>query len=82
MVHPLAVMDKSLHSNMHLTAEEAEQYILKLANTIKSVNGELVTLFHNENQADAEEFGWQGWKKMYERLLKEITNAYPQENKG
>ena len=48
---------------MHLTAEEAEQYILKLANTIKSVNGELVTLFHNENQADAEEFGWQGWKK-------------------
>lgn len=75
MVHPLAVMDKSLHSNMHLTAEEAEQYILKLANTIKSVNGELVTLFHNENQADAEEFGWQGWKKMYERLLKEITNA-------
>lgn len=71
-IHPLAVMDKTLHSNLGLKPEEAENYILKLGEKVKDVNGEFVTLFHNENQTDAEGFGWEGWNAMYKDLLTKI----------
>ena len=69
-IHPLAVMDKTLHSNMKLSATEAENYLLGMANKVRKVNGEFVSLFHNENQTDAEGFGWEGWNDMYKDFLK------------
>lgn len=73
VIHPFCVMDKSLHSNMGMDAQTAKEYILKMAEKVRAVNGEFVTLFHNENQTDAEGFGWEGWATMYKELLKEIN---------
>lgn len=68
-VYPTAVMDKTLKQNLKLNLEESLQYILRLRDVVKSVDGTFITLFHNEHFA--EDFGWKGWKEMYERMLAE-----------
>lgn len=68
-IHPLAVMDKTLHSNLKLSPDEASDYLNKMRDMVKNVNGEFVTLFHNENQTENPAFGWQGWQKV---LIKNI----------
>ena len=70
MIHPFAVMDKTLKKDLHLNEEESRSYILDLAQKVKVVNGIFVTIFHNENLTDA--FSWRGWRKMYHSLLKEV----------
>ncbi len=70
LLHPFAVMDKTLKKDLNLNPEESKQYILNLARKVKAVNGTFVTIFHNENLTDA--FSWRGWKKMYGSLLKEL----------
>ena len=70
IIHPFAVMDKTLKIDMNLNEEEAKQYVLNLAQRVKAVNGVFVTIFHNENLTDA--FSWRGWRKMYYSLLKEL----------
>lgn len=67
VVYPTAVMDKTLKQNLKLNAEESLQYILRLRDVVKEVDGTFITLFHNEHFA--EDFGWNGWKEMYERML-------------
>ncbi len=67
MVYPTAVMDKTLKQNLKLSVEESLQYILRLRDVVKEVDGTFITLFHNEHFA--EDFGWKGWKEMYERML-------------
>ncbi len=66
-IYPTAVMDKTLKQNLKLNAEESLQYILRLRNVVKEVDGTFITLFHNEHFT--ENFGWKGWKEMYERML-------------
>ncbi len=62
LIHPLAVMDKTLHSNLRLTPQEAIAYIEQMKNAAEDVKGEFVVLFHNENQCDR--FGWEGWQEV------------------
>ena len=70
LIHPFAVMDKTLKADLNLNEEEGRQYILDLAQKVKAVNGTFVTIFHNENLTDA--FSWKGWRKMYYSLQKEL----------
>ena len=72
VIHPFCIMDKTLHANMGLDADAAKHYVLEMAKKVKAVNGEFVTIFHNENQTDAEGFGWEGWSAMYKELLQEL----------
>ena len=74
-VHPLAVMDKTLRSNLGLTAEQAKNKIKELAQKVEETEGEFVTLFHNENQTKSAKFGWNGWIEMYDQILLELTHA-------
>jgi len=70
MIHPFVVMDKTLKKNLNLNEEQSRQYILNLAQKVRAVNGDFVTIFHNENLTDA--FSWKGWRRMYRSLLKEL----------
>ena len=69
VLHPLAVMDKTLNADMNMTAEEALIYLKQMADTVKKTEGEFVTLFHNQNQTDEVETRWKGWKSMYMELM-------------
>lgn len=68
LLYPTAVMDKTLKSNLHLSVKESEEYILRMAEEVKSVNGTFITLFHNQHFTD--DLGWDGWKEGYKKLLK------------
>ena len=68
IIHPFAVMDKTLKSDLNLNTEESQSYILNLAEKVKAVNGTFVTVFHNENLTDA--FSWTGWRTMYRSMMK------------
>lgn len=67
LLYPTAVMDKSLRNNLNLSLAESERYILHLGEKVKAVNGNFITLFHNEHLTD--EMEWIGWKDLYQRII-------------
>ena len=52
------------------TDEFSEEYILKMAQEVKAVNGVFITLFHNQHLTNG--FGWEGWKEGYKNILKRL----------
>lgn len=67
LLYPTVVMDKSLRNNLKLSLSESEAYILRLSERVKAVNGNFITLFHNEHLTD--EMEWKGWKDLYQRVI-------------
>ena len=70
LLYPTAVMDKTLKSNLHLSLKESEEYILKMAQEVKAVNGVFITLFHDQHLTNG--LGWEGWKEGYKNILKRL----------
>lgn len=66
MVHPFALMDRTLKDYLKLNPGEAIERITKLADEVKNVNGTLVSVWHNESLSDERE--WKGWIPVYEYL--------------
>ena len=65
------LMDVTLKNYMELTVEEAMEATLEIIQQVKQVNGELISLWHNESLS---EYGvWKGWSKVYEQLIKNAT---------
>lgn len=67
LLYPTAVMDKTIKSDMGLNPESAIDYVSNLKETVASVHGTFITLFHNEHITDV--FAWKGWHHAYEVLL-------------
>ena len=70
IIHPSAVMDVTLHRDFGMTSQEALEKIQELAEKVKAVNGDLITLFHNSSLAETAE--WKGWKETYTEMIKQI----------
>lgn len=68
MIHPTALMDKTLKSNLGLSIDDSYAYILNMAHKVEAVNGNFVTIFHNDHLTDAFD-EWKGWRHLYKRLL-------------
>ncbi len=68
LVHPFCIMDSTLKFHMKLRSSEAIYTIKPLIDHVKKVNGQLITVFHNES------FGthkvWRNWSEVYDSLLK------------
>ena len=75
LIHPTAVMDKTLMSNKGMNPQEAYAFILQLAEKVRAVNGNFVTLFHNDHLTDAFP-EWRGWKSIYVKLVQELTQSH------
>ena len=74
-VHPFMFMDVALKNGLKLNTTEAWQKIKQLIDEVKKVNGELISIWHNESLSDTGQ--WQGWRNLYEKQLeyiKEIDN--------
>lgn len=61
-------MDVSLRVYQNLDREQAKARIDKLVHECKSVGGTFVSLWHNSSFSAPD--GWEGWKEVYEHLLK------------
>jgi hypothetical protein len=67
MLHPVALMDVTLKDHCKCSPEEAVALSRSIVDAIKAVNGEFVSVWHNES---FDECGrWKGWRKVYEDLL-------------
>ena len=68
MIHPVSVMDVTLKDYLRLNTEESLGKISSLIETVRSVNGEFVSLWHNESLGD---YGrWQGWRQVYSEMVR------------
>lgn len=71
-VFPFAAMDGTLKEYLNYTAKKSYNTILKLADEVKKVNGTFITIFHNESIGGTGQ--WKGWDKIYENILKNLSN--------
>ena len=60
-------MDVTLKDYLKLSAEEAIEATNLVIENTKKVDGQLMTLFHNNSLCEQE--GWEGWREVYESIL-------------
>ncbi len=70
-IFPFAVMDGTLKDYLNYTPKKSYDTILKLAKEVQQVDGNFITLFHNESVSGKGR--WRGWNKVYENMLKELA---------
>ena len=66
-IHPFMAMDTTFHTYMDLTPEQATEQFHALIDEVRSVGGTFSCIFHNQNLC--ENYGWEGWQKVYEDVL-------------
>ncbi|MCX6335409.1 MAG: polysaccharide deacetylase family protein [Bacteroidia bacterium] len=66
---PFQVMDGTLFQYKKLDHESAGEVIFRLMNETRKVGGLFVSLWHNTSLLETPE--WAGWRKLFERMLKE-----------
>jgi hypothetical protein len=66
-IHPFAVMDATLKYYMKVSPEEAMNHIQPLIDEVRKVNGDFISLWHNESLSENKI--WAGWRKVYEDLV-------------
>jgi hypothetical protein len=70
-VFPFQLMDVTLKNYLELSPTDAILQAKRIIKNTKAVNGHLITLFHNNSLCEQE--GWQGWRAVYESILKEAV---------
>jgi len=64
---PSAIMDSTLKDYLLLSPEEAMQACRSLIGTIKQVQGNCVSIWHNHSITDEAE--WEGWQSVFLDML-------------
>lgn len=67
-IWPITFMDGTLKDYLHLTDEQGLDLACRLTDQVKSVNGTLISLFHNESLSNTGRF--KGWQSLYQRFLR------------
>jgi hypothetical protein len=67
-IHPFAFMEGTLKYDLKVRPEDAMDKIKPLIDEVKSVNGEFISLWHNDTINDRTL--WKGWKSVYEEMVK------------
>jgi len=66
-IHPFAVMDGTLCDYKQLSPDEAIVEIKQLIDEVKKVEGEFISLWHNDSLSETGR--WKGWRRVYEEML-------------
>ena len=72
LIHPFCIMDVTLKDYMKLNPTQAFNVIKKIVNEVKNVNGNFISIWHNESLDF--EGPWLFWDNVYEDMIKYITN--------
>jgi hypothetical protein len=70
-IHPFCFMDANAYHEQNLSAEEAFKEMMQYYEVISSVNGMMITLWHNNYLGTAKEV--EGWREAYEKAVEEIV---------
>jgi hypothetical protein len=71
-IHPFCFMDANAYYEQKLLPEKGWEELLYYYETIKKVNGTLITVWHNSFLGSEPEFA--GWREVYERFIKKISS--------
>lgn len=71
-IYPFAFMDVALKNGLNLDKEQAFEKIKQLIDVVKKVNGELISIWHNESLSNQKE--WKDWKEIYEKEIEYVIN--------
>lgn len=66
-VHPFVAMDTTLQKYMALSPESALHAYKKIIDETFAVGSTFNAIWHNQNLC--EQFGWQGWRQVYEQTI-------------
>ena len=66
-IRPFSIMEGTLRDYQHKNKQEALQSITQQIEAVKSVNGEFISLWHNESLSNADR--WEGWHEVYEKMI-------------
>lgn len=66
-IFPFAIMDVTLIHYMKLSPFEAFKYIKPIIDTIKTIDGLFISIWHDRVFSDKGEYN--GWKKVYEEMI-------------
>ncbi|MEO6914803.1 MAG: polysaccharide deacetylase family protein [Chitinophagaceae bacterium] len=69
MLHPFCFMDANAYYEEKLNVESAFEQLAKYQDIISKVNGNMVTIWHNQFLGTDRAF--QGWKELYEKFISE-----------
>ena len=72
-IHPFMFMDVTLKDYMKLSGEEVLERIGPMIEETRAVGGELCCIWHNNSFS--EQGAWQGWRAVYEDILKAVEGA-------
>jgi len=67
-IHPVTLMDVTMKDYLRLSKVESLEKIANMIQTIKAINGEFVSLWHNESLGNTGR--WTGWREVYEKMVK------------
>ena len=67
IIHPFPIMDSTLKFYKGLSAKESEPIYRQFIDEVRHVGCTLSLLWHN--QSLCEDFGWQGWRGLYESVV-------------
>ncbi len=67
-IHPIIVMDSTLHTYRALNPSQAMEVIAQLRASMRKTGGDFVSLWHNETVA--EQGDWKGWRVVWEEAIK------------
>ncbi len=73
-IHPFAVMDATLKYYMKIDPSKAMDYIRPLIDEVRKVNGDFISLWHNESMS--ENRVWAGWRLVYEDMVAYATGKH------
>lgn len=66
-IHPFAIMEGTLKYYMNVNAEDAMVHYKRLIDEVRLVNGEFISLWHNDSLND---IGlWKGWRAVFEEMI-------------
>ena len=71
LIHPFCFMDANSFYEQNMSPEKAFEELMHYYMAVKSVNGRLITIWHNSFLGSSGEF--KGWKEVYEKFVKTIT---------
>ena len=75
-IHPFMFMDVALKNGLKLSPDNVWQEIMYLIDEVKNVNGEFISLWHNESLSNNET--WKGWRTIYDKQLEYINSLIKQ----
>ncbi len=70
LLHPFCFMDANSFFEQKFSAQQALEELRHYKNVIQSVNGTMITIWHNSFLGTEKIF--KGWKEVYEQFIKEI----------